>query len=234
MDIAKYEALTGTNVASSQVDKVVSQINRARRSLETVLGYTLDEDLVLSNEYTELGKASNDYAISCNYSVDLNNLVSADDVVYAYRLFDFNNKDHYLAIDPCSSVSAVKLVKDGVTYKTFTTAQYRAHAKQGFIKYLERVECWCTCSYICENHMQLAVDANWLWQDTESIPNDLLDLWVDMVEFYLDGSTNIKSETLGSHSYTKFENRPPYELEINKKIIAKYIGGNGIRSVPTI
>lgn len=218
-----YIQITGLSVPESQGVSVVAQIKRQRRSLERMLGYPLEESAVNDNQYTEIGKTSID--CPCG-SIDTDNLLDPDAVVYAYRLFTYNKHDTYLHIDPASAVHKVKLVKGGVTVKTLDSDFYRLDYKNGFIKYIEQCQCWCTCSGDC-GCVQLAVDASWLWPDDDNIPSELEDLWMDMVTYYSDRKKDIKSETLGPHSYTKFGNSAPESLAENVAIINKYIGGNG-------
>jgi hypothetical protein len=72
----------------------------------------------------------------------------------------------------------------------------------------------------------LAVDATWVWESGE-IPNDLLDVWTEMVTYYSDKNRDLKSQTLGSHSYTRFDKESPQESAENKAILEKYVGSHG-------
>lgn len=237
MTISEFEALTGTTVTNEAL--VTAQIARTQRMLEDMLGYTLDPEMSEDNHYTEIGKTS----LTCPCpDVDMENLQDPDEVVGAYRIFNYNRKEKLISIDPASAIHAVKLVKDGITFKTFEADEYRSHIKHGFIKYIEECEncCWCTCIGDCYC-TQLAVDADWLWPD--DLPSDLLDVWADLITWFSDPKSDIKSETLGSHSYTKFSGNQgqnflqvfPQDLSYNMKIIQKYVGANGsARRIPTV
>jgi hypothetical protein len=229
MDIDDYETITGTTVAAGDITRVTATIAKVQRILETMLGYTLDPELVEENEYVEIGKSAT--ACPCP-DVNMETLEDPDAVVGAYRMYSYNRNDQYLAIDPATDIHAVKLVKDGVTLKTLDTDEYRAHLKQGIIKFLERCETctWCLCQEDCYC-AQLAVDADYM------VPGaDFDDVWTDMVTFYSDPKKDVQSERLGSHSYTKYFDssksqpislpRPEMQPQ-NLAIITKYSGPNG-------
>jgi hypothetical protein len=234
MTLGEYETITGTTVPAGDVDRVTAQIARTQRILETMLGYTLDSTLVDENQYDEIGKTATDCPCP---DVDIEDLDPADAVVGSYRLYSYNRHDSFLAIDPATAIYAVKLVKDGITFKTLDTDEYRANLKHGFIKYLQRCEeCnWCTCTTECYC-VQLAVDGTWLWGEDDTIPSDLLDVWASFVTYYSDAKKDIQSERLGSHSYSKFydnsKNQPmplgkPEIDQYNLSVLTKYAGPLG-------
>lgn len=227
MDITEYETLTGITVPNSQETLITATIAKTQSLLESILGYTLDESKVDVNQYTELGKTPSECPNPCN--VDIVNLIAPDAVIYAYRLFDYNKKDKFLAIDPCTLIHKVKLVIGNVTVKTLVEFEdYRIDKKNGLIRYLEKLDCcWCSNLDCCDN-VQLAVDADWVWPDEDDIPIDLQYVWADMITYYSDCSKDIKSESLGPHSYTKFDNIKPENKSENLLIIKKYSGPNGI------
>lgn len=224
MDSGKYSEITGITIADDDLSKYAAACGRSKRKLESLLGYALDERDVDENFYDETGKTQDDCPVP---DADLT-LDSPDAVVYAYRLFTYNKSDAYFHIDPCTEVHAVKLVKDGVTYRTFESDEYRVHYKNGIAKYLE-IYAPYTCGYYC-NLVQLAVDAAWAWQSNDDIPGDLLDVWADMVTYIVDDKRDIKSESIGSHSYTRdvTASVPPETIDSNIEIIKKYAGGNGL------
>lgn len=229
MNLSDYESITGINVHSASETFVTAQIVRTQRILESLLGYSLDTPD--TNQYVEIGKT----ATTCPCpEINMDTLEDPDDVEYAYRLYTYNRKDKYFMIDPATEIHAVKLVKDGLTLRTLEADDYRAHSKFGFIKYLEECDscCWCACDYDCYC-TQLAVDADWLWPD--DLPNDLLQVWAEMTTWYSDKKNDIKSETLGTHSYTRSENIRAELEDHNMTIINKYAGGNGTANrIPTI
>lgn len=230
MDIDKYEELTGFTVPSSKQARVTAQITRTQRILERLLGYTLKTSAsgavgdVNYNEYAESGKTQTD----CPCPDDNLTLDDPDSVTYAYRLFPHYKDDIYLRIDPATAIHKVKLVKDLVTYYTFETDEYRADYKNGLITAIEVIEdCWCKLAVReCCNHMQLAVDATWGFT---TIPDDLYQVWAEMVTWYSDPKNlqGIKSQVLGSHSYTKFDNNPPEMVSHNMDVLKLYAGPNG-------
>ncbi len=222
MDITEYEQITGTVVNDADIEKVEAIIKKTQIMLEDMLGYTLDEDKVDENYYNELGKTKSD--VCCPSEINTNNLDEPDEVVSAYRVFDYNNKDKFWLIDPAEKINKVKLIVGNVTVKTLEEYKdYNIYSKNGVIKYLEKIDCCYRC---CEmKNVQLAVDAE--WEFTSGIPDDLNYLWADMVTFYRSNKNDIKSESLGPHSYTKFDNDPPEKITSNSLIIQKYAGANG-------
>jgi hypothetical protein len=206
MTVQEWEQLTGKTATSN----TAAMIAKAQAVLETLLGYTLGES---ENEYVEIGKTAQ--TCPCP-NIDMDNLEDPDEVQGDYRLFPYHKEDKYLAIDPATEVYAVKLVKDGLTFKTLTDIRF--NHKGGVIQFIEQCET-CTCDFKEECFcVQLAVDADW------TVPDPLLHVWADMVTFYSNDKQDIKSETLGPHSYTKFDRLPEDKF---KSIIQKYAGPNG-------
>lgn len=222
MTLLEYQALTGLVIPTSRQARVTAEIRHTQRILEGLLGYSLSEDLYDENQYTEIGKTT----YECPCPSDTLTTTAPDAVVLAYRLFSYNEKDVFLSIDPCTAVHKVKLVKDGITYRTLDTDEYRLQWKRGLVKYLEQIKCWCSCCDGC-SQMQLAVDADWVWSDDANIPEELKDVWCEMITWYADARRNIKSETLGPHSYTKDDMTPPEQLDHNLFVIKRYAGPNG-------
>ncbi len=223
MDLAEYQLLSGLTVTEARQSLVEAQITRTQRILEGLLGFTLDPALYDSNKYAETGKTQTD----CPCPSTTLTLDDPDAVVFAYRLFPYNTKDAYLAIDPATTIHAVKLIKDGVTYKTLDLDEYRAEFKNDIIKYLQQIKKWCGCWVECP-YSQLAVDATWLWGDGD-IPDDLNQVWAEMVTYYSDEKKDLISETMGPHSYRKHNQTatPPEQEKHNSPVITKYAGPNG-------
>lgn len=226
MDLATYQLLSGITVASGDIIRTTAQIAKTQAIIESLLGFSLDPSEAAQNQYSEIGKTKDD--CPCDTPADLD---APDVVINAYRLFPYNKDDRYFKIDPALSVNAVKLVRNNVTFKTIE--DYRAEYKNGYIKFLEQIKCWCSCIDDC-SQIQLAVDASWLGAEFDylenTLPDDLLMIWTDMITYYSDSKNNIKSETLGSHSYTKFGNYPPETLDVNIAILKRYSGPNGLLS----
>lgn len=221
MDIVEYEAITGIAVPASQQARLLAALTKSQRILETLLGYTLDTELVDANEYVEIGQTASD--CPCG-EVDEDNLEPPDPVVFAYRLFPYNELDTFIAIDPATAIHKVKLVKDGITYKTFEPGEFRADFKQGLIRFLERCDECTGCDAEC-GCTQIAVDADWVWES--DIPDELLQVWAEMGTYYGDPKNGLRSESLGPHSYTKFDNTLPQNESYNMSVIRKYAGPNG-------
>lgn len=233
MDLKTYERLTGIECGSN--DKFMqAQLRRSQSMLETMLGFTLSPDLANTNIYNELGKTSRDCFCPSSVQND-DDLEPADEVIGAYRLFDYNPDDVFHAIDPFKVIHKAKLVyvrtgggTDGITIRTFDNDQIRSHFGVGnFAKYIEHCKnCFCSCQ--CDtNCVQLAVDADWLWGENDQIPDDLLYVLADMVTYYSDQKRDIKSESITTHSYTKFDKIAPETEPSNMAVIKKYAGAHG-------
>ncbi len=232
MDLEKYEQLMGIQIPESKQVYYEAQIKRIQTKLESLLGFTLKA----SHIYTELGKSQ----VDCVCPDIPQTLLPADEVKGIIKIFPYNSKDKFLHIDPFLDVYNVKLGKVAedksfITFKTFET--YTKHfMSQGIGKYIEKCEtCFCDCN--CKDCVQLIVDADWVdFTDEESdIPDDLLYLWCDMINYYADPTKDIKSESVDGHSWSKGEITAPEELIENKLILQKYAGPYGsITRIPTI
>lgn len=228
MNLNEYKTLSGITVSSGDESYVTAQIDRTQYMLETMLGFTLDSTKVTENIYDELGQTQQECACS---SVDTESLLPADEVNGAYRLYNYNKQDKYFHIDPASDIYSIKLVYikegsgvSGVTLKTLDIDTIRLHLNNyGFINYIEHCKsCFCDCDCDC---VQLAVDADWLWEN--NLPKDLMYLWADMITYYSDKKLNIKSESIDSHSYTKGDTKAPETEPRNIAILKKYAGPRG-------
>lgn len=244
MDLSKYEELTGRSISTGKTAFMTAQLKRAQSMLETLLGYTLSPENVATNFYNELGKTTSECACP---SVDTEDLTDPDDVVGAYRLYDYNHLDQFFHVDPFSKINKVKLVyvkqgdgDNGVTIKTFSDGEIKVRiGRDGIGKYIEHCQdclCVCSCDYNC---VQLAVDAEWLWGvdgDDEAIemPVELQYVLTDMVTWYGDPKLNVKSESITTHSYTRFDNTPPEQEPMNLSVIKRYAGPHGsVTTQPT-
>lgn len=234
MDLKKYEELTGIIIPESKESYYEAQIKRIQTKLETLLGFTLKAE----NIYKELGKSQVECV--CPDIPQLDNLLPPDEVQGIIKIFPYNRKDKFLHVDPFLDVYKVKLGKvtndkKFITYKTFEnfTAHYMA---QGIGLYIEKCQtCFCDCE--CKDCVQLIVDADWVdFTDEESdLPDDLLYLWCDMINYYADPTKDIKSESVDGHSWSKGDVTPPEELIENKLLLQKYAGPFGsITRIPTI
>lgn len=225
MTTEDYSALTGNTSCLNQKSKTDAMITRARIMLERMLGYSLEVDKRLENQYTETGKLKSQLYFCCD---DIANaeLDPPDTIVSAYRLFSYNPNDAYFIIDPCTTVNKVKLVRGNITVRTINPNNYRLEQKDGYISSIQRCERFCLCRPLDCRCVQLAVDAEWLWENGE-IPTDLKLAWSDLVTYYMNPKKGIRSETLGSHSYSRFDDDDPEKDPFFQSIVKKYAGGNG-------
>ena len=233
MNLEEYEKLTGTTISSGKRAYYEAQIKRVQAKLETLLGYTLEP----RNLYIESGKTKRECV--CPDIPESSQLLPPDAVRGILKVFPYNHKDKFLHTDPFYEVYNVKLgkVTDNkqiVTYKTFEnfTAQYM---QNGIGNHIEKCEtCFCNCD--CKDCVQLVVDADWIdFTQDESLPDDLLYLWCDMVEYYADQSRNIKSESVDGHSWSKGEIKPPEEGKEALLLLKRYAGPFGsITRMPTV
>lgn len=220
MTIEEYTQLTGITPTNEAL--LTARIAKTQAILELLLGYTLDPEKVMDNHYVELGKT--EAACSC-WDINEAALQPPDEVMGAYRLFPYSSEDSYLAIDPASSVYAVKLVHNNITVKTLDPDDYCVIYKNGVAKYIEQRTWFCSCQQPC-GCSQLAVDAEWLW--VEDWPAALLDLWAEMINFYII-DRNIKSESLGSHSYTLSDSSSaPETTSVATFLLQQYAGPLGL------
>lgn len=229
MDLTLYQELTGKTVPASQETYYKAVLLRVRRKLETILGWSFTPQAL----YTEKGKTQRE----CVCPDIPQTLSDPDEVKGIIKVFPYNSKDRYLHVDPYNDVYAVKLVRvlenrEFVTYKTFElfTKQYEA---QGIGKYIEKCQnCFCDCD--CKNCIQLAVDADWIDVD-DPLPDDLLYLWCDMVDYYGDPTHDIKSESVDGHSWSKGDVKAPEESAEAILLLKKYAGPFGtITHIPTV
>lgn len=201
----KYTELTGIEVENESQFNAI--IRRTRTELENLLGFTLDKTKTNENLYNEQGKSQND----CSYpNVDDGEYSGAlnepDDVVNAYRLYKFSEFDKYFHTDPFTKLHKAKLVYiNGDIEITLKTLQnVREQRERGFTKYIEKCQdCLCICD--CVECVQLAVDADWLFEDC--LPDDLLYVWADLITAEMDceGIKGIKRESIMTHTVEYFE-----------------------------
>lgn len=245
MDVDKYIELTGETVDNADKARITATIRRTRIILENMLGYSLLKKKASENQYAEKGQIKDAFLYGLgSFNVDAD-LLPADEVIGSYRLFPYNRSDVYLSTDPFTQLHAVKLVfvkqgeePNGVTVRKFCADEVAVEKTRGVMKYVQILWRWyrdaTLLSYFPHRYIpQVAIDADWI--NEECLPEDILLIWADMVTFYSDDKANIKSETLGPHSYTKFEQENPETLPENVKIIQRYAGANGsVNQMPVI
>lgn len=235
MNLWQFQQLSGITVPEAQQAIVQAQILRTKKLLESMLGFTLDPEKINENFYNEEGKTATE--CSCP-NVSTENLLDPDELVTAYRLFPYNPHDKYFHIDPFTQVHQVKLVWNNVTVKTFDEEEYRANFANGWGKYLENCQGHRLCVCACTDCVQLAVDADWMFVCDSSVGDssvgciydEILYIWADMISFYADCKKDVKSESIGSHSYTKYDKIAIEDMPSNIAILKKYAGPNGTLS----
>lgn len=217
MDLDAYTELTGLDVSDSQRAFVAANITKARVALESALGYPLTTDQ--ENLYTERGKAQSDYW--CDTDEDL--LDPDEEPSAKYRLFHlssiYGSASQPVFVDPCKSITKVKLVHGDVTVHTFEVGEY---SFQGRLLILRGIFPHCFCE-----HVQVAVDADWIGLtevDGENLPGDLRCLWADQAAHLSDKTRLVRSESRGTRSYTKAVESAPIE---SSPILSKYAGPHG-------
>lgn len=234
MNLEEYEKLMGITIPEDKRTYYSAQILRVQSKLETLLGFTLKAKHI----YTELGKSQRECV--CPNIPESSSLLPPDEVKGIIKVFPYNYKDKFLHIDPFLDVYNVKLVrvldnKQFITYKTFETFT-KQYMSQGIGTHIEKCNtCFCDCD--CKDCVQLAVDADWVdFTDEESdLPDDLLYLWCDMINYYADPMKDIKSESVDGHCWSRGDITPPEELIENKLLLQRYAGPYGsIVRIPTI
>lgn len=244
MTIAEYQTLTGTTVPDSDVTRVKAVIRRAEAKLEGLLGYSLSKQ----KSWTELGKVQYDGLIpfpSLPVSDDvIDNLSAADEQTGDIQLFNFDELDKHIKINPAKEIYRAKVVLP-VNQDEFITIYDLENGVPylngaGLVTAVTRYYSWFTWSWwnsllwADRSNLMIAVDADYIDVcDVNQYP-DLAYLLADMVTYYADPSYSlmgvIKSETIDTHSYTRAatgttaDSTAPEGQLSSKKIIEKYAG----------
>lgn len=235
MNIEQYELLTGKVIPESKRAYYVAQIRRVQKRLENLLGYTLEPQHL----YTELGKTKQECV--CPDTSEPSNLLPADPVKGIIKIFPYNKSDVFLHTDPFLDVYSVKLVRvlenrSFITMKTFDKIM-KQYLREGIGNHIEKCQMDCICECECGDCVQLAVDADWIdfTEDANDVPDDLLYLWCDMVDYYADEYKDIKSESVDGHSWSKGDVKAPEMDEGAILLLRRYAGPYGqIIRIPTI
>lgn len=235
MDVQVYERLTGKSVAKDKVQYFQAQIDRVQSKLENILGYTLAPQHI----YSELGKTKQECV--CPNSPESADLLPPDAVQGIVKIFPYNWKDQYLMVDPFYQVYKVKLGRivgnnQFITLKTFDEFDQKMMSG-GIGKAIEKCS-GCLCSCECKDCVQLVVDADWVdFSDKgRSVPNDLLYLLCDMVDYYTDESRKYQSESVTGHSWTRgSENIAPEKEEDALILLSRFTGPFGqVNRIPVL
>lgn len=249
MTIAEYQTLTGTTVSEADTAKINAIIRKSEAKLGSLLGYTLSKQ----KDWTELGKVQlNGVMPFPSLPVGdevLNNLSAADDQEGNIQLFNFDELDKHIKINPAKTVYRAKIVlpindTEFVTiYDLENVTPYLNSA--GLVTALTRYDTWFNWTWwgtlllSDKSGLMIAVDADFVNVcDVDKYP-DLAYLLADMVTYYADPSYslmgNIRSESIDSHSYSRASTGTTPELMAPqgqadaKQIIAKYAGPGAFR-----
>lgn len=235
MDQTTFTNLTGISLSSSQAARFSTVVELTDDALQEVLGWPLDPD-DWDNQYLEIGKTKDEW--DC-FSGDTSDLLPADDIIGLTRLYTWNPVEPYIFIDPATVIHAVKIVRNGITYKTFKPTDYNLQLQNGpttFGRYINvRDELhrrllfnWPLPLLVFEHSreadlVQVAIDADWGFDD---LPTQLQKVQADMIYYELNvNKRDLKSESMLSHSYSK--NAHPDPLVTHADIITKYVGPHG-------
>lgn len=219
MDYQTFTNLTGSTVSEERYNALYAS---AAAELEQLLGWPLDS---WDDQYLEIGKTREQ---SCpDVDTDITDLDPPDDVVGSTRLYTWHPEEPFLGFDPATAVHAIKLVKDGITYKTYEPDEFRIHWENGpesWTRYAHlKRPTWCGCR--SHGSFQVAVDADWL----EELPQPVINALVILIKEALDPKAEVRSESRGTHSYTKYD-REPNEQRF-AQVIRNYAGPKGRRRV---
>lgn len=251
MTIAEYEALTGKTIAQSDVNRVKAMIRKSEAKLGSKLGYSLSKQ----KEWTEKGKMQFSGSVpfpSLPVSDNvLNSLLPADDATGAIQLFNLDELDLHIRINPAKEVYRAKIVLP-ITEDEFITIYDLNDAlpylnSAGLVVAITRHTSWFTwgwwniLNYTQRSNLMLAVDAEYMNMcDAEQFP-ELAYLLTDMVDYYSDENYsvmgNIRSESIDSHSYSRAstgntaDSAAPEGQASAKQIIEKYAGPGAFRKL---
>lgn len=251
MTIAEYQTLTGITVPAADVNRIKAIIHKAETKLEGSLGYSLSNQ----KTWTELGKVQYNGLVpfpSLPIGDDvLNNLGTADDQTGEIQLFNFNELDKHIKINPAEEIYRAKIVLP-VSQDEFVTicdlediSPYLNST--GLVTAITRSNSWFAWNWWVSltpanvSSLMIAVDADYVDICDVSCCPDIAYLLADMVTYYSDPSYsvmgNIRSESIDSHSYTrgpvnsKATSSAPEEQPSAKRIIEKYAGPGAFRNI---
>lgn len=227
LDKLAYEALTGECLDDSQTPRFNMVSEYVQAKLEEMLGWPLNpEDW--ANQYVEIGKSKSN--LSCP-DVD-DDLDPPDAVIGAYRFFTLQVGDPWLAIDPATEIHAVKYIRGEVTCKEYDTDEYvpkYGNGSPSTVRFIGIRKLMCDCVRIREPR-SFAVDADWAYANTDdgesTLPMELKKVLADMIGEEMNPKKDIKSESVVSHSYTKYDKTSV--IEQSMQTIQRYAGPHGL------
>ena len=251
MTIAEYQTLTGTTVSEADAPRVNAAIRKSEVKLEGLLGYSLSKQ----KTWTELGKVQYSGLTpfpSLPVSDDvIANLSPADTQTGDIQLFNFDELDTHIRINPAKEVYRAKIVLP-VNENEFITIYDLENAtpylnEAGLVVAISRYYAWFTWTWWGsllwpdKSNLMLAVDAEYVnCIDSKRYP-DLAYLLADMVTYYSDPNYsvmgNIRQESIDSHSYSRAstgstpDSAAPEGQSTSKRIIEKYAGPGAFRKL---
>lgn len=251
MTIAEYTELTGITVSTADEPRVKAAIRKAEVKLSSLLGYPLSKQ----QTWTELGKVQYQGLTpfpSLPIGEDvIDNLVAPDDELGTTQLFNFDELDKHIRINPAKEIYRAKIVLP-VNRDEFITIYDLDHVTPylnttGLVVAITRYSTWYSwvwwgsLLWADRQNLMIAVDANYVNVcDANKYP-DLAYLLCDMVTYYADPSYsvmgNIRSESIDSHSYSRAstgnspDNAAPEGQASSKMIIEKYAGPGAFRKL---
>lgn len=251
MTIAEYQALTGITISDADAPRMKAVIRRAEARLGSLLGYSLTRQ----KNWTELGKVQQNGLIpfpSLPVSDEvIDSLAAPDDQTGEIQLFNLDELDTHIRINPAKELYRAKLVlpvnsDEFITvYELENSVPYLNEA--GLAVALTRYHVWFTWTWWNslqwgdKSNLMLAVDADYVDVcDANKYP-DLAYLLTDMVTYYADPNYsvmgNIRSESMDSHSYSRASTgKTPDEMapegqKSAKQIINRYAGPGAFRKL---
>ncbi len=217
MDLqTRYSELTGIQITDANKARIQGAIQRCLAIFEDLLGYTLDPEQRTFNEFESLSPT------------------------VAYRIFPLRRKDKYHHIDAATAVYDVRILRNGNVNQALASDEWSAVYRRGIYKFftinkiLNLPAFYNTFFYDTYlsiinsqyDNYAILVDADWMFKE-DAFPDDLMAVFCEMVTYYSDLKRNIRSETLGPHSFTKFSQDAPEEMESNRRIINRFAGPRG-------
>lgn len=251
MTIAEYQNLTGITVPDADTTRITAIIRKAQTKLEGSLGYSLSKQ----KTWTELGKVQYDGLVpfpSLPIGDDvLNNLSAANDQTGDIQLFNFDQLDKHIKINPAKEIYRAKIVMP-VNQDEFITIYDLENGlpylnSAGLVTAITRYSSWFTWTWWNSllgsdvSNLMIAVDAEYVDLCDVSRYADLAYLLTDMIAYYSDPMYsvmgNIRSESIDSHSYSRSstgstsDNASPEGQASAKRIIEKYAGPGAFRKI---
>ncbi len=251
MTIAEFQELTGAEVPTSDTARVKAVIRRTEAKLESLLGYSLTRQ----NTWTELGKVQSSGntpfpSLPVSDSV-LDNLKPADKAEGDYQLFNFDELNTHIRINPAQEVYRAKIVlpvsrDEFITILDLKNGTPYLNAA-GLVVAISRYANWYTSPWYSslsgfhKANLMLAVDADYVNVcDANQYP-DLAYLLTDMITYYSDPNYSvmgvIRSESIDSHSYSRAstgktaDESSPEGQASSQRIIQKYAGPGAFRNL---